>query len=218
LSVSKTDPDLYLATRRSLITRLKNWDDDEGWREFFLTYWKLIYSVAVKSGLTQTEAEDVVQETVVTVARTMDKYRYERDKCRFKTWLMRITRMRIVDQFRKRKPDFVSSLDHHESNSPRTATVERVADPAPFVVEDVWESEWEKNLVDAAMERVKHQVKPEHYQIFYLSVVKQISSGRVAQTLGVNPARVYLVKHRVASLVKKEMKRLEKKMNSEKRE
>ncbi|MBI2924817.1 MAG: sigma-70 family RNA polymerase sigma factor, partial [Verrucomicrobia bacterium] len=60
------ETDLFLSTRRSLITRLKNWDDQEGWREFFQTYWKLIYSVAVKSGLTNEEAEDVVQETVVT--------------------------------------------------------------------------------------------------------------------------------------------------------
>src|SRR5688500_37188 len=142
------DPELFFSTRHSLITRLKNWDDHDGWREFFQTYWKLIYSVAIKAGLTATEAEDVVQETVVTVARTMDKYHYEREKCRFKTWLMRITRMRIVDQLRKRKPDFTSGGEHHrELNFPRTATVERVADPAPFVVEDVWESEWEKNLV-----------------------------------------------------------------------
>ncbi len=204
------EPDSFLATRRSLITRLKNWDDQEAWRDFFQTYWKLIYGVALKSGLTETESEDVVQETVMTVVRTMDRYRYEPERCRFKTWLMRITQMRIVDQFRKRGPEFVrmarSGLDT------RTPAEAKIADPTPPFVETLWDEEWQKNLVDAAMERVKKRVKPEHYQVFYLGVIKELGAAQVARTLGISAARVYLVKHRVAAEVKKEMQRLEKQM------
>jgi RNA polymerase sigma factor (sigma-70 family) len=210
-----TDNELgeYLATRRSLITRLKNWDDHEGWRQFFQTYWKLIYSVAIKSGLTDSEAEDVVQETVVTVARTMAGYRYEPGKCRFKTWLMRIARMRIVDQFRKREPGFTAHRRSRHSPPTDTATEERVPDPAPFA-ETLWDEEWRKNLIDAAMDRVKRRVKPEHYQIFYLGVVKELGARHVARTLGVGTAQVYLVKHRVAAQVKREIQRLEKGMHA----
>ena len=157
------EADLFLATRRSLLTRLKDWDDHESWREFFQTYWKLIYSVAIKSGLTDTEAEDVVQETVVTVSKTMEKYRYQPEKCRFKTWLMRITRMRIVDQFRKRGPEFAARKHYSESET-RTATEERIPDQTQPFVETVWDEEWQKNLVDAAMDSVKRKVRPEHYQ------------------------------------------------------
>ena len=39
-------------SRWSLIQRLKNLDDQESWGEFHETYWRLIYSVASKSGLT----------------------------------------------------------------------------------------------------------------------------------------------------------------------
>ena len=38
----KNDPDELLPTRWTLIERLKNWDDQESWRQFFDTYWKLI--------------------------------------------------------------------------------------------------------------------------------------------------------------------------------
>lgn len=207
------EPDSFLATRRSLLTRLKNWDDQEGWREFFQTYWKLIYSIAIKSGLTESEAEDVVQETVMTVAKTMDRYRYEPEKCRFKTWLMRITRMRIVDQFRKRGPEFASGR-HRTETSTGTSTEERIPDPTTPFVETLWDEEWQKNLIDAAMDRVKRRVKPGHYQIFYLGVVKELGAAQVAKALGVSAAQVYLVKHRVAALVKKEIQQLEKKMNS----
>lgn len=199
----------FLATRRSLITRLKHWDDQESWREFFQLYWKLIYGVAIKSGLTDTEAEDVVQETVVSVAKTMGEYRYQPERCRFKTFLMGITRKRIVDQFRKRKPEFAATPSRADPET-RTPTEERVPDPSPPFEETLWEDEWRKNLIDAAMDRVKRRVNPEHYQIFYLAVVKSLGAAQVARTLGVSAAKVYLIKHRIAAQVKKEVQRLEK--------
>lgn len=78
------DPD---ATRSSLLRRLKSWDDQSGWQEFFDTYWKLIYAVAIKAGLSNAEAHDVVQETVVGVAKQMRVGGYDRDKGSFKNWL-----------------------------------------------------------------------------------------------------------------------------------
>ena len=84
-----------------------------------------------------------------------------------------------------------------------------------MTLDSLWEEEWQKNLVDAAMERVKVRIKPEHYQIFYLSAVKNLGTLHVARTIGVSAAQVYLVKHRVAAQVKKEIQQLEKKMNSE---
>src|SRR6188472_2691101 len=66
-----------LATRRSLVDRLGNWDDQRKWQEFFDTYWKLIYSAARKAGLTEVEAQEVVQETVITVAKNVGKLRYD---------------------------------------------------------------------------------------------------------------------------------------------
>ncbi len=49
-------PDEFLPTRKSLLSRLKNWDDSQSWREFFDTYWSLIYGVAIKGGLSDAEA------------------------------------------------------------------------------------------------------------------------------------------------------------------
>src|SRR5499426_3368141 len=93
-----------IATRRSLVDRLANWDDQRRWQEFFDTYWKLIYSAARKSGLTDTEAQEVVQETVISVAKNIDRLDYDPAIGSFKGWLLQITRWRIADQFRKREP------------------------------------------------------------------------------------------------------------------
>ena len=90
------------ATRHSLVERLTDLGDQRKWQEFFETYWRLIYGVARKGGLTDAEAQDVVQETVITVAKNITKY--EREAGSFKGWLLHITRWRIADQFRKRAP------------------------------------------------------------------------------------------------------------------
>ena len=93
-----------LATRRSLVDRLADWGDQLRWQEFFDTYSKLIYSAARRSGLTDAEAQEVVQETVITVAKNIDKLKYDPAIGSFKGWLLQITRWRIADQFRKREP------------------------------------------------------------------------------------------------------------------
>lgn len=197
-----------LPTRHSLLERLRDWEDQASWRDFFNTYWKFIYGVAIRSGLSDQEAEDVVQETVVSVAKKMPEFVYDPAKCSFKGWLMHVTRLRIIDQFRRRQPALHQS-PAGDTDSRRTPTVERVPDASAAVQQDAaWEDEWERNLVDAALERVKLRVKPEHYQIFYLSAVKGLGTLEVARMLQVNVGQVYLVRHRLAKEVKREVARL----------
>ena len=95
----------FILTRYSLLSRLQNWDDQESWKSFFDTYWRLIYSIALKSGLTEAEAQDVVQETIICVAKDIDKFKHDRALGSFKGWLRNLTRWRIADQLRKRKPN-----------------------------------------------------------------------------------------------------------------
>ena len=201
-----------LPTRSSLLGRLRDWEDQASWREFFDTYWKFIYSVAIKSGLSDQEAEDVVQETVLSVAKKMPEYVYDPVRCSFKGWLMHVTRLRILDQLRRRQPAFQHSPGS-DDHSRQTPTVERIADPAGSLAEQdtAWDEEWERNLVDAAMERVKLRVKPEHYQIFHLSAVKGLKTGEVARMMQVNIGQVYLIRHRLAKEVKREVERLKQK-------
>jgi RNA polymerase sigma-70 factor (ECF subfamily) len=82
--------------------------------------------------------------------------------------------------------------------------------PGNSPLEEMWDKEWKENLIEAAIERVKRQVKEEHFQMFDLYVTKKWSVGAVAQTFGVNPGQVYLAKHRIGSLIRKEVRRLEK--------
>src|SRR5437773_1054699 len=92
-----------LETRPSLLNRLKSSDDPQSWEEFYRTYGGLIRFFAEKAGLTADEAEDVVQETAIGVARRLPEFTYDPKVCRFKTWLLNLTCWRIQDQLRKRQ-------------------------------------------------------------------------------------------------------------------
>ena len=198
-----------LATRRSLVDRLANWDDRKRWQEFFDTYWKLIYSAARKSGLTDAEAQEVVQETVITVAKNIDKLKYDPAIGSFKGWLLQITRWRIADQFRKREPGDAKRA--RSSDDRATATIERVPDSRVVDLDALWETEWKENLFEAAIARVKKKIEPKQFQIFDCYVRKEWPAQKVAERLGVNVGQVYLARHRVSSLLKKEIRALEKK-------
>src|SRR5262245_12813470 len=135
-----------MATRASLLARLKDWGNQGSWQEFFDSYWQLIHRVALKSGLTDAEAQDVVQETLLAVARHIKNFDYDRGRWRFKSWLMLIARQRISWQLRKRLPAQSPSAADDE-NGPRTTTVERIPDPNAVDLAEVWEEEWQKNLM-----------------------------------------------------------------------
>lgn len=198
--------DEFIPTRASLLGRLKNWEDREGWKEFFDTYWRVIYSVALKAGLSESEAEEVVQETVVSVAKQMPGFSYDKAGS-FKAWLLQITKRRIVDQFRKRSP-WPEAAGTEGDDSSLTPRINRIPAPAPEW-EPVWDKEWEKNLVDAAMQRAKTRVTPRQYQIFDLYVVKEWPVSEVKRSLNVSAARIYLAKHRVSRIVREELLRMQ---------
>src|ERR1039458_1609033 len=191
-------------TRQSLLSRLKDWNDQESWRAFFDAYWRLIYNAAIKAGLTDAEAQDAVQETLVSVMKSMPNFQYDAKKGSFKGWLLTLTKWRISDQFRKRQRG-VEHQRHDFPASDETATIERVPDPDGPQLEAIWDEEWERNLVEAAMERVKKKVDPKQYQLFDLYVIKKWTVSKVARTLSVNPGLVYLTKHKINQLIKKEI-------------
>jgi RNA polymerase sigma-70 factor (ECF subfamily) len=203
---NKTD---FLPTRVSLLQRLRSWEDQTSWREFFNVYWRLIYGVARKAGLSDDEAQEVVQETLIAVAKHIPTFQYNPALGSFKAWLLNMTRWRIIAQFRKRQP----VAEHHlpaEGSSARTATVEAIPDPNGQTFGAVWDVEWEANLLEAAMDNVKRRLDPEKYQIFDFYVNKQWPPEKVAERFGVSTSQVYQIKHRVTEVIKEEVQRLEK--------
>lgn len=208
---------LSITTRSSLLERIKNLDDAESWREFARTYSDLIRRLALKAQLSEDETEDVLQEVLVSVARNIGTFRYDRKVSSFKRWLTMVTRSRTEDQRRKRlMRGLLYAPAPDVSDTKRTDALERIPDPRVSPLEAGEAAEWSRNVVDAALARVKRRLKDnKDYQIYYLHVLKEKPVLAVCRQLKVNRGRVYLAKHRVAGLVKKELRTLRRQQGGE---
>jgi RNA polymerase sigma-70 factor (ECF subfamily) len=193
-----------IPTRKSLLSRLKHWDDQKSWQDFYDIYSRLIYGAAIKAGVTEAEAEDVVQDTVIAVSKAIQGFKYQPEKCAFKTWLHAITRRQVANQFRKRQGKG-RLLEPLPGPDEETEPVNDIPDPASQALDETWEREWERNLLEAAAERVKRRVSPAQFQIFEYHVLQDHGVGETARALGISAMKVYLAKHRVSAQVRNEV-------------
>ncbi len=190
-----------LPTRVSLLLRLQDVADHSSWKEFYDRYRRFIFRAALRKGLSQEDAEEVLQDTVISVAKGLPKFTYTTAGSSFKGWLMTITRRKVVDKLRKQGRQVpTTDLDG--------ATVEKIADDDGF--EPAWELEWEDNLIQAATDQLRLAVAPRSFQIFDWTVRMGRSTRETAKAFGISVVLVRVTKFRVTHRFKKILHRLEK--------
>ena len=75
-----------------------------------------------------------------------------------------------------------------------------------------WERDWRRNLLEGACVRLARRVSGRHYQVFDLYVRHHWSVLKVAKSLGVNPASIYVIGHRLTKQLKAEVEILQKQL------
>jgi len=197
-----------LSTRVSQIERLRNLDDATSWTAFVGKYRGLISRLARRAGLREDEVADVVQETLVAVSRKMPEFVYDPARCSFQGWIRHVTACRISDRIRRRSRDPSHLREEGAGLNPTDAFDEMTDDRAEVARDEEWADEWRRHVLEQAMEQLATRVKPEHFQIFRMTFLNGEPPARVARTLGVMVAQVYLVRHRMARLLKTEVQRM----------
>src|SRR5262245_53562490 len=113
-----------MPTRQSLLARLKDLGDQKSWGEFFDAYWRLIHATALKAGLTELEAQEVVQEVMIADSKKMPEFTYKPGKDSLKGWLLSVTRWKVADQFRKREKMTLTPALRHPMHQAARRTAE----------------------------------------------------------------------------------------------
>lgn len=200
------ETDSFLPTRQSLLSRLRDCGDDAGWREFFENYWRLIYNVARKSGLADAEAQDVVQSTFIYLTRKMPKFQYDPARGSFKSWLRVVTRSRISVHRRQEMTGLRTREAFAEGDADELLA--QVPDRSGDALDELWQREWEENLLEAALRRVRAKVSARHLLMFRLTTLNGLPLTQVARKLDVSVPQVYLARHRIGKLFKAEVAQL----------
>lgn len=206
-----SDPPPSLLTRPTLLFRLRDWKDSASWEEFYRLYHRLVFGLASRTGLTRVEAEEVTQDVFQRVSETIHEFESNPTLGSFRGWLMNLTRWRVSDKFRERTRAEVAR--HHErvpGQDDGTSTIERVPDHSPEALYgEIWEEEWKRHILDAALARLARKVPAKHYQAFDLYTRQQWPVLRVARELGIGVPTVYMVSHRLTKQLKIEVARLQ---------
>ena len=199
----KADPPL-LETRSSLINRLKATINGESWEVFFNTYWELIYSVARRKGLSEADSQDIVQETILKVHKSLDRFQYNRERGSFKGWLRTITRSRLVEHYKKQQRQPPTQQPREDEDDPLV----NLADPQGPELDRIWSEEWSRSLIQRSLTFLKQQVSLKQYQIFKCHCIDEWTVKEVCDALSVNAAQVYMAKQRVGKIFAAKLERL----------
>ncbi len=193
------------STRKTLIERLRKTNSDtRSWSEFYDLYCKLVYSVALKAGLSATDSEDVVQETFLKVSKHIKKFDYDRRRGRFRNWLCLIAKQQVANHYRKTKnlPE-LPSFWNEDPDKP----FNEIPDPTNQW-DEIWEEEHRNHTLRLALTRLKDKVNPKPYQIFLAHCIKGMSVSEVAELMEVSANEVYLAKSRMMPLFEEEIQAL----------
>jgi RNA polymerase sigma factor (sigma-70 family) len=195
------------ATRSSLLQRLKGPTDEEAWRKFCQRYQILVRRVARRSGLSEEDSADVVQEVLTALTKALPSFEYRPDQCSFRTWLFRLIRSRIVDHFRRERRRAATSLTELEADFGADALELLIGmDESAFAA--VWDAEWSQTVLAAALDAIRQRVKPQQFQIYEALALKEWPVEKVCTNLGVSAAYVYLARHRVSRALRAEILRI----------
>ncbi|MFI5459514.1 MAG: RNA polymerase sigma factor [Isosphaerales bacterium] len=100
----RTDSDKSeFRTSISLIARVRDRTDAEGWREFYQFYQPLLRRYMRSLGLEEHTANDVIQDVFVRLLQSLPTFELDGKRGRFRSYLWKLTYSALVDQARRVK-------------------------------------------------------------------------------------------------------------------
>lgn len=191
---------LSTRTSTSLLIGLAEAENDAVWAEFDARYRPIVTGYCLKLGLTEHEAADVSQESLM---RFLEEYRagkYDRERGRLRSWLIGIVKYRVADLKRAK---FARRELRGES-----AVVDL---PDDDQLEALWEAERCHQLLRQAISELRgaSRLTERTMRAFEMFAVEQKPAAAVAAKLGISVQDVYVAKNRVAARLRETLERLE---------
>lgn len=181
--------DLY-QTRKTLIQRMQETQNERSWEEFLCIYEPYVYTIIRNMNIAEDDAKDVAQQVMVKVWKNIDGIEVETNK-RFRSWLGKVTKNCATDFIRKRSLD-AKRLD----KARRDETLTYLSSIRLPDIEAIAEREWGVHIFNMALERVEKVVSKKAIQVFTLSM-QGMDVDQIAEKMDMKKNSVYRSKNRV---------------------
>lgn len=190
-------------TRASLILRLPTTGDAEAWEEFASIYEPFVYRFACRGGLQDADARELVQDVMLSVAKAVGRWKPDRSRARFRTWLFHIARNQLLDVLAKKQRQLTakggtSFFGHLSEFSESTETTDQLI-----------RLEHRRVLFRWAAERIQTVVRPATWQAFYMTAVEGQSAEDVATKLDLTTGAIYIARSRILAKLRDEVSKWE---------
>ena len=188
-------------TRLTLLARLRETPTDQAaWAEFVDRYGRQIYAWCRRWRLQEADAEDVTQNVLLDLARQMRSFDYKPSGS-FRAWLRTVAYRAWCDLVERRKGP---------AGTGNTGVLELLhSAEARESFLDQLERECDRELLEAAAQRVRQRVEPTSWEAFRLMTEGGLSGAEAAERLGLLAAAAFKAKSRVQKMLREELQALE---------
>jgi len=185
----------------SLLSRLRHVPPNHAaWDEFVEHYGRHIFRWCRRWELQDADAEDVVQEILLKLARKLTDFAYD-PSGNFRGWLKRVAHHTWKDFLDGRRRARTVADDHIcarlEAVQAREDLIQRLDEAFDY------------ELFEAAKVRVRLRVAPRTWEAFRLIAFECIPVAEVAARVRMQVAMVYVAKSKVQKMLREEIRKLE---------
>jgi RNA polymerase sigma factor (sigma-70 family) len=188
-------------TRHTLLQKLQLSEGDEYWSEFVSSYEGYIYLVIRNMGVDPATCEDLLQDVLVKLWKSLSSFKYEKEKCRFRTWLCVIIRNTVYNYFQSKA----------NRNKQQNVNYDEVAESIKMItqpeIDKIAEVEWKSFLSNKAWDSIKDDFSPKAVQVFEASLDED-DTKVLSERFGISTNVVRVYKSRIRSVLLKEITRL----------
>ena len=181
-------------TRSTLLERLRDPADREGWDEFFALYEPLLLAYVRSKGLQEHDANDVVQIVFTKLHKAMPDFALDRSRGRFRTWLWQVTSTTIIDWARKRKRQ-AKSEEFVRNQIKSGGQTTRPPDPE-------FDKAVKLRVMSVVFQKVRAASQPRTWACFEKHVLEGRPSAEVGAELGLSANSVNVNASRVLAKVR----------------
>jgi RNA polymerase sigma-70 factor, ECF subfamily len=183
-------------TRASLLLKVQDTSDIHAWENFVELYTPVIARAARARGLQSSDVENVTQEVLIRVAKSIGHWLERSERGSFRAWLSCIARNESVRLLTRRQ-----TQPTHQPPGSISQLSELIADQERRL-NDFIELEYQREVFRWAAEQVRICVHENTWQAFWLTHVEGLSIAEASKRLGVQAGNIHFGRSRVMKRIR----------------